>query len=154
MGCEVCGKGTELVKAVIEGTVLNVCGLCASYGKIIEERKIESVKTKEVRIGEGEEVLQILVDDYSEKIKKAREKKDLTQDKLAEALAEKESVIHNLEAGHLRPNDKLVKKLEQFLHIKLLTEYKLERDDKNLDFKDDSLTIGDILKMKDEQKST
>ena len=85
-------------------------------------------------------------ENFAEKIKKARERKEITQEDLAKFIAEKESVIHQLESGKLKPNFKLAHKLEVFLNISLVdkVETKLKKD-KKVDFKDGNLTIGDII---------
>jgi putative transcription factor len=101
-----------------------------------------------------EEVTEEIVDDYNIRIKRARELRLLTQEGLARAIAEKESAIHKLESGQLKPNIKLANKLEQFLNIKLTEEHKEEKKQdkkKTIDLKDDSLTIGDLIKFKEEK---
>lgn len=143
-----CGKEAELVQAIVEGTMLSVCSNCAKYGNVIEVRKPEIKKERKAIVKEELEIIEIVVKDYAEKIKKAREAKELTQEKLAKAIAEKESVIQNLESAQLRPSLKLARKLEQFLHVKLIDTHKEEASKKKFDLKDKSLTIGDLLKIK------
>ncbi len=142
-----CGKEGDLVDAIVEGAVMNVCLACSGHGSVITinqpvvERKMSMIK-------EDEEVgaMDVVVEDYADKIKKSRERKGIKQEDLAKSIAEKESVIHQLESSKLKPNFKLAHKLEVFLGINLVdkVETKLKKE-KNMDFKDNNLTIGDIV---------
>ena len=129
MLCELCGKDLPfLKKAIIEGTMLNVCKDCASFGEGAEEeepkpspaggygqrpkRAPRQRKKTTSDIYEREEMQMVLVDDYSSVIKDGRREKGMSQDDLAKRLNEKKSIIAKLENGDMRPSDKLVKKLE------------------------------------------
>ena len=105
----------------------------------MEPERIIPVKIKEI----SEDV----VSNYSELIKKAREKKGLKQDDLAKNIAEKESTIHKIETGALKPSFNLARKLELFLGIKLIGISE-EKREINLNLKDNSLTIGDLIKIR------
>lgn len=148
MQCEMCGREGELVEAIVEGTMLNVCKNCAKFGNVIEVKKpiIKEEVRRVVPVSQIEE-MESVIDDYSSKIKQAREKLGLKQGELAKQIAEKESVIHKVETGGLKPNLRLAKKLEQFLKIKLIEKY-IEEKKKILDFRDSDLTIGDLLRIK------
>ena len=50
----------------------------------------------------------------------------------------------------MQPSIALAKKLEQFLHITLLVNY-TKTPTKDFNIKDQALTIGDLLNIKDEQ---
>lgn len=153
--CDLCGKETELVDAIVEGSMLSICKGCAKFGHVIAIQKpalIEEKPEKKITIEEPEpEELEIIVPDYASKIKQARENLNLKQKQLASEINEKESVIHKLESGHLKPSIKLAKKLESFLNIKLIEEYQ-EPQKKELSFADKSLTIGDLIKIKKEKR--
>jgi len=144
--CELCGKNYILVDAIIEGSVLSVCHECAQFGKIVVlPKKQEKIELKKVQ--RKEEPLEIISPSYSKRIKQAREKLGFKQGELAEKIGEKESTIHQLESGHLKPSLVLARKLEKFLHITLIEVSSLP--EKNLvNFSDTSLTIGDLLKLK------
>lgn len=142
--CELCGKKTKLIDVLIEGSMFSVCQNCSKFGKtVIVEKKPEKIKFPK-RI---EEEPEIIVADYHILIKKAREKTSLKQKELAEKILEKESVIHKLEAGQLKPSILLARKLEKFLNIKLVENY-LAKEEKRIDFTDKALTIGDLIKFK------
>lgn len=155
MMCEMCGKEKlHLYKAIVEGSLLSVCERCKKFGEVIsiEKPKIEEPKKKkkpEPPKFVDEEKQQIIIDDYAEKIKEAREKKELTQEKLAKAIAEKESVIHKIESKQMIPSMKIAKKLEQFLKIRLLEEFDPNKKPaKDFSLKDEAITIGDLIRLK------
>ena len=50
----------------------------------------------------------------------------------------------------MSPSVSIARKFEQFLRIKLISEHKEERIKKEINLKDEHLTIGDLLKLKDE----
>lgn len=144
--CELCGKKVAEIDAIVEGTTLKVCENCAEYGKVIPIKKPFIKEQPKLRI-EKEEPAETVVLDYSDKIKKAREQLNLKQEEVAKRLAEKQSVIHNVETGHLQPSLELARKFERMFNINLIEEVE-EKPSKKLDFKDSALTIGDILKFK------
>lgn len=149
--CEMCGKKLEnLIDVVVEGTLLRVCQNCASFGNVVKitpKKDIVEEKSFPQEIEFPEKDL-LIRDDYAEKIKKARESKNLKQEDLAKAIAEKESIIHKLEAGQISPSLALAKKLEQFLRIKIIKEHEATKGIKKLDFRDSALTVGDLLNIK------
>ena len=155
MQCDICGRESKLVDAIIEGSMISVCNICAKYGQVItlEKPKIKEekfVKVKSKSIQKNPEVIEVIVQDYADKIKNAREKLNLKQKELANSIAERESTIQNIESGHLKPSIETAKKIEQFLKIKLIEEYKEEKKLSNINFRDEKLTIGDLLKVKNE----
>ncbi len=145
--CELCGKYRNLLSAIIEGTMMSVCNECAKFGNInvIEKKELKEIKPRKIYI--EEKIIEEINPNYSSLIKEAREKMNLKQEELAKKISEKESVIHSLESGALKPQIELAKKLENFLNIKLIEKYGLEEKNK-VDLSDPSLTIGDLLKLK------
>ncbi len=142
-----CGKEGDLVDAIVEGAVMNVCLGCSDHGSVITiNQPVVDKKMTMIKEDESVDAIDIVVEDYSDKIKKAREKKGITQEELAKSIAEKESVVHQLESAKLKPNFKLANKLEVFLNITLIdkVETKLKKD-KNVNFKDSTVTIGDLI---------
>jgi len=147
-----CGKETSLFKAIVEGTELKVCDKCAKFGKIVERiRPAAKPKRKkdEKEEEEGPETVQVIVPDYSKKVKLARESLGLKQEELAKRINEKESIIHKVETGHYEPNIMLAKKLERFLKIKLVEEHQLEKTKAQKKVAAaEGFTIGDVIKLK------
>lgn len=150
MNCEVCGKETtNLLNAIVEGSVLSVCKNCSKYGNVIAVKKPKPAQEPPKKIITIEEPIEVIVSDFSLKIKNARESLKLKQEQLAKNLKEKTSLIHKLESGHLTPSISLAKKLENFLNIKLIEQY--EEEKKQINIKDEDLTIGDLIKIKDKK---
>ena len=146
--CEICGKRFDnLERAIVEGVLINVCHDCSKFGKVITIKKPLIEPERIISVQRREETEDI-VDNYAELIKQAREKKGLKQEELAMNIAEKESIIHKIETRSLKPSFKLARKLEQFLGIKLI-ELQEEKKDLSLNLKNNGLTIGDLLRIKD-----
>lgn len=145
--CDMCGK-QAVYRASVEGAELNVCENCVKYGKVIREvkpePKVRFVK-KEAKV--EPEPIQVIVPNYAELVRQAREKKGLKQKQLAKTISEKESLIHKLETGKYEPSIKIAEKLERFLKIKLIQEL-----DDNIEVpaakKSEGYTIGDLIKVK------
>lgn len=143
--CTICGKKVpRLFKAEIEGTILEVCEECLSFGeKIIEPEVLTRVrKVKRKPLVEEETVF---VDNYGKLIVAAREKMNLTREEFAKKINERESVIRRVEAEQMRPNDALTKKIERFLGIKLTKTYEKRRIDKKA--QRGKLTLGDVVEI-------
>ncbi len=141
--CELCGRDTQLFYAMVEGTRLNVCSTCGKFGKML--KKPEQAVRKPV--SRAPEVVEVVVSDYAQKIRSAREKSGMTQKDFARSLNEKESIVHKLESGTFSPPISLARKLEKLLKIKLVEveeEEKVETQKKGTG----SLTIGDIINIK------
>ena len=137
MICEMCGKEVPVTKPVFIGKAkLNVCSNCAKFGddyratqskggsagpsaQVIEQRlqrREQRMQTKDVY--RGAETVE-LIDDYGGAIRKARLAKGMDLDQFAASILEKKGILAKVEATDLIPDDKLVKKLEKALDIKL-----------------------------------
>jgi len=156
MQCDLCGSKSELYKALVEGTELNVCGKCSKFGKIIEaiktekeEKKNQKEQKKKKKKEEmpDKEILQVIVPDYAQLIKNAREKLNLKQEDFAKKINEKNNLIHLIETGKFEPNIDLARKLEKFLKIKLVEEHEEIRLGERKKDKPETFTIGDFIKV-------
>lgn len=164
MRCEVCGQKirTDPTRALIEGAILSVCFECSKHGKKITDeeydRKYNPVKKtptsfsikprKKRKIVATIEITQELVSDYASKIKQAREKLDLSHEKLGKKINEKASVLSKLETGKMTPNNMLVSKLEHTLKLSLLVP--ISNDKTPAVFSKSSnreLTMGDLIQF-------
>ena len=150
MGCDMCGKEARLSEAIVEGTVMSVCQDCIYYGKAIEVgNRTQALKERATELAKEE--MEFLHPECGIIVKKARERKELTQENLAKALAEKESLIQKIEGG-FEPPIKIARKLEQFLGVKLVFKSLIKNEDSSkkeeINFKGNGLTIGDLLKIK------
>ena len=161
MRCEVCGRKihTEPITAVIEGAKLTVCVECSKHGKIIHEEEVPLAKTT-VKKPQGPitvvqkkpivakvQITQELIENYPHQIKLAREKLCLTHEELGKKINEKASVLKNLEAGKMEPNNQLAQKLEHMLKIKLLVPISEEKVGQLPKTASQELTLGDLIKI-------
>ena len=151
MQCDLCGTETEnIFRTIIEETELNVCEDCVKYGKVIEKKvpvKEELKKQITKTIEPEKEIIQVIVPDFAQRIKKKRESLGLKQKDFAKKISEKESLVHNIETGSFKPSIILATKLEKFLKIKLIEEYE-EEHKKGSKTEADGFTIGDLVKVK------
>jgi len=89
-----------------------------------------------------------VVDDFGERIKRARIEKNWTQKDLANEIKEREILIKKIEKGDLIPEDQVRVKLEKTLGISLLEVSDDEaKSQKGVRI---STTLGDIIKIKRE----
>ena len=134
MICEMCGKNVPVTKTVIvEGSRLNVCPNCAKFGEdyrggqggapmsssVIDQRlekRERRMKTKDIYAGTSSTEL---IDDYGGAIREAREAKGMDLEQFAASIFEKKGTLSKIEANTLVPDDKLIKKIEKALGIKL-----------------------------------
>ena len=150
--CDMCGKETNLYKALIEGTELQVCKECTKYGKVIgtikREIKKEKKQLKKTIFLPKKEMVQLIVNDYAKRIKQKREQLKLKQEELAKLISEKESLIHKIESGHFEPSIKLARKLEKFLRIRLIEQHEVEKASIIGKASTEEFTLGDFVKVK------
>lgn len=154
MNCDICGRETMPYIVLIEGSELKVCEKCSSMGKIIKKPEVPATRAlrkqepkKEIKAKEME-VVEVIVEDYAARIRKAREKTGMTQKEFARNINEKESIVHKLETGSFEPPAALARKLEKLLKITLVEEAEQEKKIMQpQNKKSDGLTIGDILKL-------
>lgn len=159
MKCDICGNKEAVCLADIESTKMNVCQDCSSLGKTIKRLSSNYQQRKETKkeplpyavnpyaVNKSEEIIQIIVDDCGKLVKTAREKRGLKQEELAKLLHEKESTLHNIEAGKFKPRFEVARKLEKALNIKLV-EYHEEKSQGRKVSASEGLTIGDLIKIK------
>jgi putative transcription factor len=152
--CDMCSSPDKTHKIELEGSILNVCKNCASYGKVIKTyskpvKQKKKTTTEEKAPVKETETIQRTVKNYHTLIKNAREQMGLKQEELAKKLAEKESIIHKLESKSIRPSRELARKLEKFLKIKLVEELEMKPGQfKKEKSTNKALTIGDLIKFK------
>ncbi len=75
------------------------------------------MKSKDIFTQRGEKEL---VEDYHKRIQQARSELDWDQKQLGQKINERKSVISMIENKSMKPDDKLVRKLEKALNIKLM----------------------------------
>lgn len=149
--CELCGREKELVRAEIEGTMLTVCQECGKFGKVLgrvkttEEIKKALAPKKEKIKEEGIE--EKVVENFEEKIKKARERSGLSQEDFARFLNEKISVVQKWESGGLKPGIERAKEIGRALGMKLVEVVEEEKVELK-GVKTGELTLGEAIKIR------
>ena len=139
MQCEMCGetvRGTpKLVR--VEGAELRVCSRCEKFGTEVQQKRVQQASRPVTRTPgapapapaaqtayrkrdlfdyiEGD-----IVEDYAERIRKARMEKGLSQKDLAMQMKEKEHLIKKIENSELIPEENVRKKIEKVLEIHLV----------------------------------
>jgi putative transcription factor len=133
-----CGEEAPLAKVLVERSTLLLCPKCSRFGKVLElpkpkekrkeagvarsysrparaaapEKPRDELEAASTAVGEMREDLHKLV-------AQARMRMNLTQEDLGKKINEKKSVISELETGRIRPDGKLLRKLERALGVKL-----------------------------------
>jgi len=161
--CEMCGKAIErrLAKIVyVEGAKLTLCPSCharVSSRLVSEAPKTpvggkQGLTTIERRSSKPKEVVKEeyeVVEDYADRIRRAREALGWSQKVLAEAVKESENVIKRLESGRLVPTIDLARRLEKVLNIRLLEPVvDVFPSGGTTDKVVKELTLGDVVNVK------
>ena len=146
MPCEICGReNVKVYLTNIDGAQLWVCGDCnpTGEGRIYKREKTNFVKkdfkhktfdkkTNKIRQKFDEKFKRYekedgfdlanyeLVENFGDKIKKAREDKKLTLKEFANKLKESESYLQKIEQNKLKPNDRVLLKIYDVLKINLI----------------------------------
>lgn len=161
MICELCGKEYPTLRSVrIEGSVLMVCGSCSRFGEGVVQRPkpgeapptpvVERLVQREKRMQEKDVLAdsgEVLVEDYPRRIKRKREQLGWSQDDLAKKLNERKSIIQKIETGDYTPDDKLTKKLEGALGLKLREKVVASGTSQVRRTESRGLTLGDLIKI-------
>jgi len=154
MNCDMCGKESMLFKTDVEGSMLNLCNECSKFGKVIAAVREEEKVVKKASKVEGpkgkareEETILTIVPNYGDIIKKKREQLGIKQEDFAKKIKEKASLMHKIEINQFEPSINLARKIEKFLHIKLMEQQEIKPDvaEKR---KSEGFTIGDFIKVK------
>ncbi len=141
--CELCGKNTESVKkAKIEGAVLRVCESCADMGEDLS--KTSKKRKKRKKSPKKRTSKEVLVPDYGEKVKDARESEQLSIKEVANELNEKESLISKIEKQDLKPDKSLAKKLSDKFGISIYTNPEVSDYGTSEKGNQKKATLGDV----------
>ena len=161
MQCEMCGEPVRGIPKLmrIEGAELQVCSRCERYGTEVQQPKRTDARKVTARPASGAARPVVLapaqrkrdmfdymggdiVEDYGERIRKARMEKGLSQKDLAMQMKEKELLVKKIEKGELIPEEDVRKKLEKVLEIRLLDAISDETEKKTLS--KITQTLGDL----------
>ena len=151
MECEICGKETNIIYVVeVEGAVMNVCAECSKGKKVTDKIDLSRQEKKVAKAVKEKEKESEVIEHYGEAIRKAREKLGLPLNVLAERINEKASTLLRIEEEKTLPTDKVIKKLEKELGIKLLEE---KKEEPTVHIKpDEPITLWDAAEKKEAKK--
>ena len=145
----------------ISGSVIRVCSSCGDLGS--EPTHRESIghrayvaqtlqkRNMKRRYSDIDTDDKVLISNYGAVVRKAREKLGMNHATLASKISEKKSIVTSVESGNMRPNEKLIKKLENFLRIRLMEDVESGPELKSKK-SGEGLTMGDLLKQAMEEK--
>lgn len=165
MRCEVCGVHLreKPIRAIIEGAKLEVCSQCAKLSTTTWEKeqrsfssipkhtntvRVKSAKPQHPRPSRQTEEEFVLVKNYGEIVRRAREKHGWSQEDLGRAINEKESLIAKIETQKLVPPLAIALKIEHTLGISLTEKEPNVGDAKMPSVKSMELTLGDVVVVK------
>ncbi len=147
--CELCGRQAKDIYVVnVENVELRTCASCAKGKKVIRTESEPQQQKKNIyqrpKVVRDEDKL--LIENYAQVVKGAREQMKLPIKVLAEMLAEKEHLILRIEEGNTKPTIDLTKKLEKVLKIKLTEDPVEEKENGNyVAKKSQGATLGDFV---------
>ncbi|NPA86023.1 MAG: TIGR00270 family protein [bacterium] len=151
--CELCGKVTDKVyRVVIDGAEFLVCEDCKKYGKLVGAPAPRRPRPQLPRPREPKlEELEVLPD-VGEIVRQERQRRGLRLEELAAKLGISASYLRRIEQGKTIPDERTLKKLENFFEISLRApmqelEIKLSSEDINY-----TVTLGDIAQIEYETK--
>lgn len=148
--CELCGREVDSLKKVkIEGAVLKACDSCAEMGEEVKTKTSSSgTKKKKKSRSERRSSDDVLVSDYGDRVKQARESKQLSIQEVADDLNEKESLISKIEKQDLKPDKPLAQKLEKKFDITLYTNPEVADYSDGSDSDNRKATMEDVADIK------
>ncbi len=144
MLCEMCGRGGELVQAVVDGAELTVCSSCARYGTLKSSPRPFLPKA----IVSRQEQEFTIVPDFSSLLRQARERKDMAREEFSAFLNERESVVAKWEQGTLMPRLDTARRLERLLNLSLVVKEEPKEKENIKSRKSDEFTLGDFIKVR------
>ncbi|RLG95953.1 TIGR00270 family protein [Candidatus Bathyarchaeota archaeon] len=166
MQCDVCGcdiKGKPY-HVIIEGAKLTVCAKCARLGSAEWKPEEGTMRftpklprqIKPRRTGmKWKDVIQediTVIENYGSIIRRARQSMGLSQEDLGRRINEKVSVIKKLEGEKIVPDERLARKIEHALGIKLLVPFTMPEVPSDLSRISREVTLGDIVHLKDSRR--
>ena len=135
--CEMCGKSGYLTETKVEGSLLQLCNGCSSYGQVLAKPSFRQHKPL-FNSKPGDDL--VVIADYAQKLQRIRNEKNMTQKEFATLLQEKLSIISKWESGTMKPNIDTAKKIERILKTTLLRK---SNEIKTDDTTDDKM-VGDF----------
>ena len=154
MECDMCGKSAQrAVLAKVEGVEMNLCTGCSKHGsviKVVKEDKIIERERETFNPRKEEKIEEVVIPNFSQILWREREKRKMEQDKFAQLIAEKLSILQKMEKGDITPSIDAAKMIGKKLNLNLVTK------ESNEPFEipkssGQGLTLGDLIKPKKEK---
>jgi len=165
--CDVCGR--EIIgkphHVIIEGAKLTTCAQCAKMGsaewkpedhnfnspfKMGTPRQFQPKKTRRRSIDLREDLT--IIEGFGLLLRKARQRSGLSQEDLGRKIGEKVSVIRKIEGEKIVPNERLARKLEHALGIKLLVPLVEPKISARSSQTNRGVTLGEIAYLKNSRR--
>ena len=145
--CELCGRSSETLKNVrVEGVEMNCCPVCAKSGVEVKNYVFEKPQRRSFK-REIKNEYEFIVPNAGALIKAKREQMNMKQIDLSRRLNIKESIIHQVESGSLKPTLDVAKKFEEGLGIFIISKQEVKKV--NLEQTDTKgFTLGDFIKKR------
>lgn len=112
--CELCGRKNADHSVVLEGVRMTTCAACSRHGK--PAPVLPAARQRFAVADENEPQLDV---EYAAAIRSARQKAGLSIEQLAKKACETKSFLRKVEAGQLKPTEKIARRLESILNIKI-----------------------------------
>lgn len=139
--CDMCGKHTTLFNTLVEGTSMNTCKQCSSFGTAVKKPRAYAHQTTRYRPPES-----VPLRDAAIKIRQTREQHNLTQSEFAKRIGERESIIPKIESGAI-VSLAVLQKIERQFSVKL-TEQDEVQEYTGSNKTRATFTLGDFIKVK------
>jgi len=165
--CDVCGR--EIIgkphHVIIEGAKLTTCVECAKLGseewkpepkslkisskpRSTRQFKLRRIKRKSRDIRED----LTIIENFGSIVRRARRRSGLSQEDLGRRISEKVSVIRKIESERMMPNERLARKLEHALGVKLLVPLIEPEVFTPSPQVDKGVTLGEIVYLKNSKR--
>ncbi|MCX6778521.1 MAG: multiprotein bridging factor aMBF1 [Candidatus Micrarchaeota archaeon] len=149
--CDICGSAGASYLIEVEGARMRVCRECSSNGKLLAIEREPEKPPKAAGRGQARAPVHAedeLVTDFAERIVKARKAMQIGIEVLAERISEKESFLVRIESGHATPDEKLARKLERELGIRLFEQVAESAVGATGKDSGKGITLGDIVSVR------
>ena len=138
---------TSDLNSDLDLTIVNEFGNLV-YAYTLNGETPEEVAEPKLKVKEGIEEEFVLIENYGKVLREARERLGLDRKELGKRIGEKESVLKRVEEERMRPDEKLLKKLQKALGVELLK--KVEGGVRKSEKKEAKLTLGDVIVLRTE----
>jgi len=151
MECEICGSGEGEYIILVEGAKLSVCAECSSSGKLLRGPPPRAFKQAQGASASSARQELEVAEGYGSLISAACRRLGLPLEVLAERINEKHSFLERVEREKTLPDEKICRKLEKELGIKLLLAV-AETPTASVSSAKGGMTLGDILDIEQRKK--